>query len=110
MKTQHCVITGLIHGRDTTKDNDDTYEGSHDDPLKRLRVRQTTPSSQRNGDIVKPIGGPALNPLATTYDNNTFEGAVMNWIVLGIQHNDMDPESIANIKTEDFSTAGLPSW
>lgn len=70
----------------TTKDDDDEYDRGRDDVANRANMNKNYYLS-----------------------NDTFEGAVANWIKLGKANNQIDTKA-AHIPDGDFTAQGLPDW
>ena len=46
------------------------------------------------------------NDIPGNIDNTTFEGAIANWIELGIQTNEIDPAILATFNGANFTAQG----
>lgn len=80
--------------RSTTKDDDDDDEKPIDQPEKRKRDESFISLEPRSD-----------NPGA--HNNDTFEGAIGNFIRDGFSSGTVDPNAI---KADEFNIQGLPDW
>lgn len=80
--------------RSTTKDNDEDGEKDVDQPEKMKRDESFISLEPRN-DIPGPL------------DNDTFEGAIGNWIQQGVADGTLDTQAA---DAGEVNAQGLPDW
>ena len=91
------IIDADNYYRSTTKDDDSDEEKKIDQPEKRDQILP------RGESFVSLEARDAYGKL----DNNTFEGAIGNWIIQGTKDKTLDTNAA---KVGEVNTQGLPDW